>query len=101
MTTLTVELLNPTARTILGGLEDAGLIAVCPMPETQRFVEVRRDNGDDFWHQKSVDELAEEQGVCPINNLDNLFGCGKDLWETEREWNDYMESIQSGRRERM
>jgi len=99
MPTLTVELLNPTARTILDGLEDAGLIAVCPMPERQHVAALRGDHADDFWHQKSVDELAEEQGARPINNLDSLFGYCKDLWETEREWDDYMESVQAGRRE--
>ena len=99
MPALTVELLNPTARTILDGLEDAGLIAVCPITEVRQIVALREDHTGDFWHQKSVDELAEEQGVRPINNLDSLFGYGKDLWETEREWNDYMESVQAVRRE--
>ena len=92
MPTLTIELLNSSAKSILNGLEDAGLIMIGES--------IRTGNADDFWHQKSVDELAEEQGVAPINDLDRLFGCGKDLWETEREWNDYMESMSAGRKER-
>ena len=96
MPTLTIELLNPKARAILNGLEDAGLIVIDEQPQlmnTRSFVE------KEFWRQKSVDELAEEQGVGPINNLNRLFGCGKDLWETEKEWNDYMEVIRAGRKE--
>lgn len=34
-------------------------------------VQVKPD-GADFWHGKSVSELAEEQGVRPIKNLDDL-----------------------------
>jgi hypothetical protein len=99
MQTLTVELLNPQAKTILSGLEDAGLIAINQMPVLPSRTALRSDNADDFWHQKSVDELAEEQGVAPIDNLERLFGCGKDLWETDKEWSDYMEQIQATRRE--
>ena len=94
MPTLTIELLNPKARAILDGLEDAGLIVIGKLPQlmnSQSFVE------NEFWHQKSVDELAEEQGVGPINDLDRLFGCGKDLWETKEEWDDYMEVIRTRR----
>ena len=96
MATLTIELLNPRAKTILDGLADTGLI----MLKTQREAALNGVNADDFWHQKSVDELAEEQGVCPINDLNKLFGCAKDVWETEEEWDDYMAAIQAGRRER-
>ena len=96
MATLTIELLNPRARTILDGLADTGLI----MLKSQRVASLHDVNAESFWHQKSVDELAEEQGVCPINDLDKLFGCAKDVWETEEEWDDYMAAIQAGRRER-
>ena len=101
MQALTIELLNPKARTILDGLEDAGLIVIgtssksCELSERQDF------GANNFWHQKSVGELAAEQGVGPVNDLDCLFGCGKDLWETEEEWNDYMETVQSGRKEKV
>ena len=41
MTTLTIELLNPKAQTILDGLADIGLIAVnqVPMEKFAEFVE--------------------------------------------------------------
>ena len=54
---------------------------------------------ENFWHHKSVDELATEQGLGPVHDLDQLFGCATDLWETEEEWNNYMDSIQMGRKE--
>ena len=100
MPTLTIELLNPEARTILTGLEDAGFIAIGQVPGTLRFSMPQNFNAEDFRHQKTVDELAQEQCVNPIHDLDRLFGYGKDLWETENEWNEYMESIQTGRNER-
>ena len=96
MSTLTIELLNPRVRTVLDGLADTGLI----MLKSQRMVSLHNVNAECVWHQKSVDELAEEQGVCPITDLDKLFGCAKDAWETEKEWDDYMATIQAGRRER-
>ena len=99
MSTLTIELLNPKAKTILDGLADAGLVVVKQVPKSLRFAALHDVSADDFWHQKSVDELAEEQGVGPINDLDRLFGCANDVWETEEEWNDYMATIQAGRRE--
>jgi len=99
MQTLTIELLNPTARTILDGLENAGLIVIDKPPKPGSLKESNLSGEEGFWHQKSVDELAKEQGVGPVNDLGHLFGCGKDLWETEKEWNEYMESVQTGRKE--
>ena len=111
MTTLTIEILNPKARSILDGLEDAGLIAIAESAKpakTRSLMELqglgaeiwRDENVDEFLKQKSVDELAEEQRVSPIDDPDRLFGCGKDLWETEEEWNVYLESIRAGRNEK-
>jgi len=68
-------------------------------PKVESIMGILKHHANPFWHQKPVDELADEQDVGPVNDLDRLFGCGKDLWETESEWNDYMESIQAGRRE--
>jgi len=100
MPTLTVELLYPEAKTILDSLENVGFITIGQLPKPLNFSEQQGFGTENFWHQKSVDELAQEQNVSPINDLDRLFGCGKDLWETEKEWSDYLESIQSGRKER-
>ena len=99
MSTLTVELLNPKAKAILDVLADTGLVVVKHVPKSRRFTALHDVQAGDFWHQKSVDELAEEQGVGAIDDLDKLFGCAKDVWETEEEWNDYMATIQAGRRE--
>ena len=101
MQTLTIELLNPKARTILEGLESAGLIVIGTSPKSRSFMEWKNFSEENFWYQKSVEELAGEQCVDPVNDLERLFGCGKDLWETEEEWNDYMESVQMGRKEKV
>jgi len=99
MPTLTVELLNPKAKTILDSLEYAGLIAI----GESGYSSLQRGTpgSDDFWQQKTVDELAKEQSIGPVSDSGCLFGCGKDLWETEREWNGYLESIQAGRKEQI
>jgi len=68
-------------------------------PKVESIMGILKQYANPFWHQKSVDELADEQGVGPVNDLGRLFGCGKDLWETTSEWNEYMGSIQAGRRE--
>ena len=54
MPTLTIELLNPKAQTILEGLEGIGLIAVNQTPELQHFTELRNISTDHFRHQKTV-----------------------------------------------
>jgi hypothetical protein len=82
-----LEIPNKNADALLDVLQHISYV------KTKPFTDV-------FWHQKTVDELAEEQGVSPIYDLDGLFGCGKDLWETEEEWNDFQRSIQAGRKER-
>ncbi|PYV19140.1 MAG: hypothetical protein DMG21_02560 [Acidobacteria bacterium] len=51
-----------------------------------------------FRGQKSIQELAAEQGVTPTR-LEDILGKGRDLWESDRELEQFVEDIYSRRRE--
>ena len=63
MPTLTVELLNPRARTILDGLADTGLIAIDAPPkqwETHSIMELK-GLGAELWKDESADEYLRKE----------------------------------------
>jgi hypothetical protein len=47
---------------------------------------------------KTVDDLAAEQGVGPLDRFDDLFGAGRELW-TEAEFAAFLEQVKAARRE--
>ena len=57
---VTGKLPCPKAKTVLDSLEDTGLMAINQIPISSRKAVLRSGSVNDFWHQKSVDELAEE-----------------------------------------
>ena len=62
MPTLTVELLNPKARTILDGLADTGLIAIDAPPKqwgTHSIMELK-GLGAELWKDESADEYLRK-----------------------------------------
>ena len=48
---------------------------------------------NDFWHKPTAEELAEEQGVEPPRDLDELIGQGSDLWESDEELDTFVAGI--------
>ena len=60
---------------------------------TQVRVEVDRVDSD-FWRNKSAEELAKEQGVKPIKNLDELAGD----WPQEDSVDEFMELVRKARK---
>jgi hypothetical protein len=63
MSTLTVELLNPKAKNILTGLEDAGLIAIDEPPKqwgTRSIMELT-GLGAELWQDESADEYLRKE----------------------------------------
>jgi hypothetical protein len=65
-----------------------------PLPDgtqVQITVELR---DSDFWKGKSVEELAREQGVTPIQSLDELAGS----WPEEDSVDDFLALIREVRR---
>jgi hypothetical protein len=60
---------------------------------TQVRVEVERV-GSDFWQNKSAEELANEQGVRPIQSLEELSGD----WPPEDSVDEFIELVRKARR---
>lgn len=54
---------------------------------------------DRFWHPKTADELAAEQGVVSPQSLDELTGAAADLWENDEEFEQFLASIDRHPRE--
>ena len=63
MSTLTIELLSPKARTILDGLEDAGLIAVGEAPKQRKTHSIMelKGLGAELWKDESADEYLRKE----------------------------------------
>lgn len=43
-----------------------------------------------FWRDKTFEGLAGEQGVQPIQRLEEVFGKGAGLWETDDEFRAFL-----------
>ncbi len=56
-------------------------------------------NVDDFWHDRSVEELASLQGVTIPKTLDEVLGQGTDLWEDGAAFDSFVHGIYERRRE--
>ncbi len=54
---------------------------------------------DDFWHERSVEELASLQGVAAPKTLDDVLGKGNDLWEDGADFESFVHGIYERRRE--
>jgi hypothetical protein len=48
----------------------------------------------DFWANKTVDQLAREQGVGPVQNIDDLGGD----WPEDESVDDFIAFVREGRR---
>ena len=51
-----------------------------------------------FTERRSIEELAAEQGVKPTK-LEDILGKGADLWESDQEFEGFVEGIYARRRE--
>jgi len=56
-------------------------------------------NGGGFWQKKTIEELAAEQGVPLVPNLDALLGAGEDLWADDAEFEAFLGYLEAIRRE--
>ncbi len=53
---------------------------------------------EDFWQEKSIDQLAEEQGVRPVERLEDILGRHADLWGSDEEFEAFVSGIYERRR---
>lgn len=51
----------------------------------------------DFWTAKTLEELAAEQGVHPIERLEEILGRGANLWRDEAEWEAFLSALRESR----
>ena len=63
MPTLTVELVNPKARTILDGLENAGLIVIGESSKQRKTYNIMelQGLGAELWKDESADEYLRKE----------------------------------------
>ena len=48
---------------------------------------------DDFWRERTVEELAALQGVAVPDTLDEIFGKGTDLWDDGNAFDNFVYAI--------
>lgn len=58
-------------------------------------ITVERLPGDTFWAGAAISELAEAQGVAPIQSLDELWG---DFWPDEESIDNFIETVRQCRK---
>lgn len=52
----------------------------------------------DFWEAKTIDELAAEQGIKPVERLEEVLGQGSDLWRDDAELESFLAAVRESRR---
>jgi hypothetical protein len=57
------------------------------------------DRATTFQPRKTIEELAAEQGVSLPQDLDSLIGQGKDLWDSDEEFEAWLKDLNEARRE--
>lgn len=65
--------------------------------KTQPTGEDRRAS-EGFWREKTIEELAAEQGVRPVERLEDILGRHADLWESDEEFEAFVSGIYERRR---
>jgi hypothetical protein len=51
-----------------------------------------------FLKEKTIEELAAEQGVTLPQRIEDLIGAGKDLWDSDAEFEEFLKGIYERRR---
>lgn len=63
-------------------------------PVTLEGAELDAISPDAFWHDKTLDQLASEQAVGPVTRLEDVWGAGSDLWESDEDFDAFVSAIQ-------
>ena len=51
-----------------------------------------------FSRAKSLEELAREQGVVPVERAEDLLGQGQDLWDDDADFDRFLTWLRESRR---
>ncbi|MBI3272940.1 MAG: hypothetical protein HYZ53_28385 [Planctomycetes bacterium] len=46
--------------------------------------------GSEFWRERTVEELAAEQGATLPQSVDALLGSGANLWESDEDFHAFL-----------
>jgi predicted DNA-binding antitoxin AbrB/MazE fold protein len=52
-------------------------------PISGQIVGVEAEESEEFWIEKSLDQLAAEQGVQVVSDWREVFGAARELWEND------------------
>lgn len=55
---------------------------------------------NDFWHKPTPEALAAEQGVRLPPDLNAVIGQGRDLWDSDEDFDAFLEGIYQRRAQR-
>ena len=69
-----------------------------PAPKRVTTGDTRGNLATGFSASRSIEETAAEQGVKPTK-LEDILGKGADLWESDKEFERFVEGIYDRRRE--
>ena len=85
--------------TVTGTLSDQKTVILdepVSLPSGRVRITMERLSDATFWRGLTLAELAEVQGVTPIQTLDDLWG---DLWPKEESVDEFIETIRQWRHE--
>lgn len=66
--------------------------------ESKRMREIERTMAK-FWHTKSAEEIAREQGIRPVENVEEILGKGQDLWKSDEELDRFLADLRDLRQQ--
>jgi hypothetical protein len=52
-----------------------------------------------FRPEKTIEQLMVEQGIAGPQDVDALFGSGADLWDSDAEFEQFLDWLRESRRE--
>lgn len=49
--------------------------------------------GDEFWQERTLEQLAEEQAIRPLQRLDDVLGHASSLWEDDEDFEEFLTAM--------
>jgi hypothetical protein len=56
-------------------------------------------SADAFWEERSLEQLAGEQGVQPVRRLEDVWGSGSGLWPDDQDFQAFLAATKGAERE--